>query len=63
MQVKKRITDIMFEFELSFHHMESPTNTPQKRTRFVSGLPNQFNNTSFSYTNFLNAFDLVICSI
>ena len=49
MQVKKRITDVMFEMKMRFHRMEPPATIPWKRARFVFGLPNHFNNTVFLY--------------
>ena len=61
MQVKKRITDVMFEMKMRFHRMEPPATIPWKRARFVFGLPNHFNNTVFLYGIF-ECIDVFSCS-
>ena len=53
---------LIFEFEMTFHHMQPPTITPPEHVRFVSVFPNQFNNTLFSYTDLLNTSDVPHCS-
>ena len=53
-QIEKRITDIIFEFEMRFHHIQPSASTPLEQTRFVSRVPN----TMFPYTDFLNSTDL-----
>ena len=55
------MTDLIFEFEIRFHHMQPATNTPPQHARFVFGFPNH-NDTPFSYTDLLNTSDLPHCS-
>ena len=49
---EKRITDMIFEFEMSFSHKQTAATTPSERARFAYSLRNQFNNAPFCYPLF-----------